>query len=132
MQKSKLRSVRVSLDAFTGETVAPSPVGTLGARFSLGVVDAFFVRAADETVGDDYGLGGVLFEEGEDLLSNGVIGAHVGIFAEPAFKGVGLLAFVTHDGNNDFRSEFGRWAVEGDGSDRIAAKALLDFPTQPQ
>lgn len=47
-------------------------------------------------------------------------------------KGVGFAALVTHDSNNDFRSEFGRWVVEGDGGDRIAAKALLGFPRQPR
>lgn len=121
-----------SLDALASEAVATSPVRTLRAGFSLGVVDAFLMRTSDEAIGDDHGLGGVLFEEGENLLANDGVGAHVGVFREPTFKGVGFAAFVTHDGDNDFRSEFGRWAVEGDGGDRIAAKALLDFPTQPR
>ena len=47
-----------SLDALTSEAVAASPVRTLRAGLSFGVVDAFFVRAADEAVGDDQGLGG--------------------------------------------------------------------------
>jgi hypothetical protein len=57
------------MNTLASEAVVPGPVGTLRAPFSFGVVDAFFVRAADDAVGDDYGLGGVLFEEGDDLLA---------------------------------------------------------------
>ena len=52
-----------SLDALASEAVATSPVRTLRAGFSLGVVDAFFVRTTDEAVGDDHRLGGMFFQE---------------------------------------------------------------------
>ena len=55
------------------------------------------MRAADDAVGDDYGLGGVLFEEGEDLLANSGVGAHVHVLGEPAFKRVRVVALVAHD-----------------------------------
>ncbi|SRR6266436_5693968 len=128
----KRRRRVASLDAFASEAITPSPVGALRAGFSLGVVDAFFVRTADETVGNDHGLGGVLLEEGENLRANGEVGTDVGILGEPTFKRVRFAAFVAHDGGNDFCSEFGRWTVEGDGGDRKAPKALFDFPAQPR
>jgi hypothetical protein len=105
-----MRSAEVSvasLDAFASEAIAASPVRALRAGFSLWVVDAFFVRAADEAVGDDHRLGGVLFEEGENLLANGGVGTDVGILGEPTFKRVRLAALVTHDGNNDLGGEIG-------------------------
>ena len=54
-------SVPVSVDALAREAVAPGPVGALWARFSLGIINAFFVRAANEAVGDDHGLSTVVF-----------------------------------------------------------------------
>ena len=120
-----------SLDALASEAVATSPVRTLRAGLSLGVVDAFLMRTSDKTIGDDHGLGGVLFEEGENLIANLEVGTHVEIVGEPALEWIRLAAFVAHDGDNDFRGEICGWSVEGDGGDRIAAKALFDFPTQP-
>ena len=113
------------MDALAGETVAPRPVGALRAGFSLGVVDAFFVRAADEAIGDDHGLGGVLFEEGDNVLANGEVVAYVGIFGKPAFEWIRLVTLAAHDADNDLRGKSGCWPIESDSSDRVALKALL-------
>src|SRR2546430_7864680 len=112
-----------SLDALASEAVATSPVRTLRAGFSLGVVDALLMRTSDKAIGDDHGLGGVLFEEGENLIANLEVGTHVEIVGEPALEWIRLAAFVAHDGDNDFRGEICGWSVEGDGGDRKIGRA---------
>jgi hypothetical protein len=124
--------MRVSVDALAGEAVASGPVGAPRAGFSLGVVDAFFVRAADEAVGDDHGLGGMLFEEGENLLANVRVVAHIGIFGEPTFEWVRLMTLIAHDADNDLRRESGGWPIESDSGGRITVKTLLGLPLQPR
>jgi hypothetical protein len=52
-------------------------VGTPRAGFTLGVVDAFFVRAVNKAVGDDHGLGDVLFAKDENLVADGGVSTHV-------------------------------------------------------
>jgi hypothetical protein len=89
------------VDALAGKAVATGPVRALRAGFSLGVVNAFFVRAADEAVGNDHGLGSVLFEEGHNLLADGGVVAYVRIFGKPAFQWVWLVPLVAHDADND-------------------------------
>jgi len=113
------------------EAVAPRPVGAARAGLSLGVIYAFFVRAADQPIGDNHGLGGVLFEERKNLIANVGIVAHIGIFAEPTFESVGILTLVAHEGNNYLRGKVGSWPIECDRSDRIAPKSLLGLPAQP-
>jgi hypothetical protein len=88
------------MNTLASEAVAPATE----ARFSFGVVDAFFVRAADDAVGDDYGLGSVLFEEGDDLLAHSGVGAHVHALGEPTFERSRLVALVAHDADDHLRS----------------------------
>jgi hypothetical protein len=54
------------LDALVGEAVAASPEGTLRTGFALRIVNAFFVRAADDFVDGGRGFDVVSFEEGRD------------------------------------------------------------------
>ncbi len=52
-----------SVDAFVGKAIAASPKGAFLARFSLGVVNAFFMGAANDTVGYNHGFGSVCLQE---------------------------------------------------------------------
>jgi len=60
------RPPRSLLDALVGEAVAASPEGTLRTGFALRIVNAFFVRAADDFVDGGRGFDVVFFEEGGD------------------------------------------------------------------
>ena len=60
------------------------------AGFSFGVVDAFFVRAADDAVGN-YNRPYVLcFDECSDLFSDDRIQTYIGFLREPAFERIGF------------------------------------------
>lgn len=106
-RKKHRHRVRVSMDALAREAVAPGPIGAPRAGFSLGVINAFFVRAANEAVGGDHGLGAVLFEESENLLASGGVVAHVSIFGEPAFEWVRILTLVANDADDHLRGKSG-------------------------
>jgi hypothetical protein len=119
------------VDAFAREPVATGPVGAPWTGFSLGVINAFFVRAANEAIGGDHGPNAVLFEESENLLADRRVAAHVGIFRKPAFERVRILTLVAHDADDYLRNKSCGWPIESDGSDRVALKALLGLPAQP-
>lgn len=125
-------AVKISLNALAREAITSGPVGALRAGLSVRVVDAFLVRATNDAVGDDHGLGSVLFEEGEYLLADSLVGADVDVLRDSAFERVRLAALIAHDGDNNFRREIGGWAVEGNGGDGIAAKSPPSFLAQPR
>ena len=85
------------MDAFAREPVATGPVGAPWTGFSLWVINAFFVRTANEAVGGDHRPSAVLFEESENLLADRGVAAHVRIFRKPAFESVRILTLVAHD-----------------------------------
>jgi hypothetical protein len=78
-----------------GETVASGPIRALRARSSLGVVHAFFVRAADNTVGHDSVAGAVLLEKAKNLLTDGEIIAYVQVaIREPTLQNIRVVTFL--------------------------------------
>ena len=80
-----------------GEAVAARPIRAVRAGLAFGVVDAFLVRAADDTVGHDHGASLMLAQEGLDLLADNRAAANIDIFGEPAFEQGGRVAFVGDD-----------------------------------
>jgi hypothetical protein len=60
---------------------------------ALGIIDALLVRTADDSIGQDNGLGAMFLDEGEDLVTDVWVGASIAVFDEPASQGCGLGAF---------------------------------------
>src|ERR1700722_809637 len=91
-----------SLNPLVGKTVTSGPIGTLGARSSFRVVDAFFVRATDDAVSRDGGARCVRLEECQNLLANGGVVAHIQIaFRKPAFENIGVVIVGQDHANDD-------------------------------
>ena len=65
------------MDTLMGKAIASSPEGTLRARFSLRVVNTFFMRAANDALSYDHRFGAMRSQEVENLLPNNGIIAHV-------------------------------------------------------
>ena len=101
------------------------------AGFSFGVVDAFFVRAADDAVGN-YNRPNVLcFDECSDLFSDHGIQTYIGFLTEPAFERIGFEVFLFEDANCDFRGGLCSRPVEGYGCEQAICeiRALPSCPT---
>jgi len=82
------------VNALVCEAVASGPIGTVRARSSFRVIRAFFVLAADNAVGHNCGAGSVRLEEGQYLLTDGGIKAHVQVaLGEPALEKIRLVIF---------------------------------------
>ena len=82
------------MNALVCEAVASGPIGTLRARSSFWVIRAFFMRAANNPVGHHGGTGLVGLEEGQNLLTDGGIIAHIQVaLGEPAPENIRLVTF---------------------------------------
>ena len=102
------------------------------AGFSFGVVDAFFVRTADDAVCNYNRLNALCFDECSDLFSDDGIQTYIGFLREPSFERIGFTVFISEDANCDFSGGLYGRPIEGDGRNRISAKSLLDLSAQPR
>jgi len=118
------------MDAFVGEAVAASPEWALGARFPFRVIDAFFVRAANNAISYDHGFGGVLSQKVENLLANSRVSAHIRVLGEPSLERIGVAAFVTNDCDSDLAGEIGRGAIKGNRGGWKSAESPPGFLAQ--
>jgi hypothetical protein len=127
--EAKIRAVvAISLlDSIKRPAVTASPVGTLWARFSFGVVDAFFVGAADNAVCDYNRPNFLRFDECDDLFSNVSIHTYIRFLREPAFQRISIAVFAPEDADRNLRSNLCGRPVEGDGRNRVSAESLLHF-----
>jgi hypothetical protein len=85
------------------------------------------MRATNDAVGYYHGFGGVLSQEGEDLLANSWVGADIDVLGEPPLERIRLAAFVANDGHSDLGGEIGSRAVESNGGGGIAAESPPGF-----
>jgi hypothetical protein len=100
----------------------------LRAGFSFGVVDAFFVRAADDAVGS-YNRPNVLcFDECSDLFSDDGIQTYIGFPREPAFERIGITVFISEDAPCDFRGGLYGRSIESDVSSIVDKSAYHRYP----
>src|ERR1035437_4201076 len=121
------------LNPLVGEAVTSGPIGTLGARSSFRVVRAFFVRAADNPVGHHGGAGCVRLEEGQKLLTDGGIVAHIQVaLREPAVENLRLVTFIENHADGDLGGQLVVGSVEGHGGNGIAAKSRAEVRVQPR
>jgi hypothetical protein len=99
----------------------PAPVRALRTILSFGVVHAFFMGAADDAVGDDGGADRMGLEEGDDLLADGGIMAHVQTaVGEPALQTIRLVILGKDNAGGDFGGQLVGRPIEGDRRDRIS------------
>ena len=95
------------------------------------VIDAFFMRTADNPVRRHDGLGSGRVDEREHFFCYTGIVADIGPFGEPASK-VGCFGILCrHDADSELGGSGIVWAVEGDGSYGVAAKSSLSSLAQP-
>jgi hypothetical protein len=87
------------------------------------IIDAFLVRASENTVRYDDGAYVMLTEKARNLVADNGVVADVGSIGEPAFEKIGLIAFVRDNGNSDLRSQIRGWPLEGHGGDGIALES---------
>jgi len=126
------QDVEKLLDSFKRPAVTASPVGTLWTGFSFGVVDAFFVRTADDAVCNYNRPNFLCFDECSDLFSDDRIRTYIRILRDPAFKRIGFEVLLFEDANCDFRGGLCSRPVEGYGRNRVSAESLLYLSVQPR
>ena len=121
------------LNTLVCEAVTSGPVGTLRARGSFRIIRALLVRAADNPVGHHGGAGCVRLEEGQNLLTNGGIMAHVQIaLGEPGLENIRLVTFSEDNADGNLGGQFVVGSIEGHGGDGVAAKSRPEFRVQPR
>ena len=96
------------------------------AGFSFGVIDAFFVRTADDAVCNYNRLNVLCFDECSDLFSDDGIQTYIGFLREPSFVRIGITVFISEDANCDFSGGLYGRSIEGDGRNRVACDSLGD------
>ena len=95
------------------------------------VIDAFFVRAADDTVCHHNGPScGRIYEREHFFCYAGIV-ADIGAFGEPAPKICGLGMLRRNNANRELGCRPIVRAVESYGSYRVAAKSSLSSLAQP-
>src|SRR5579863_3775724 len=123
------------LDSLACKPITSRPIGTLWAGFPRGIVDAFFVWTANESVGRDHRLHGMLFQESQHLLTDCRVTAHINVLREvlrePSFEWVRFATFVAHDSHNNLGRDVGCWAIKRNHRGRVTAKPLLSFLVYP-
>jgi len=95
------------------------------------VIDAFFVRAADDSVCHHDGPSSGRLDEREHFLCHTGIIADIGPFGEPAPKICGLGMFRRNNTDRELGCRPIVRAVESDGSYGVAAKSSLSSLAQP-
>src|SRR5579864_5809852 len=123
----KRLSLDVSRDDLAAPSIAVGPERTQRTFFAFRVVNAFFVRAADDTVDSHHRFGTVMIDESNDCFDNFRIDSRVGCFAEPSLNRVRVSTFVRDDANRDLRRSRVVRPVEGNRGHRIAAEAFATF-----
>jgi hypothetical protein len=121
-----------SVDSLLGPAITPGPVRALRTILSFGIVHAFFVGAADDTVSDDGGADRVVLEEGHDLLADGGIMAHTqAAIGEPALQKIRFVILGEDNADGDFGGQLVGRPIEGDRSDGVAVKTALGLLGEP-
>lgn len=94
-------------------------------RISFVVVNAFFMRIADDAL-CKYNRPNILcFDECGDLFSDDGIQTYIGSPRGPAFERISIAVFLSEDANCDFRGDLCGRPIEGDGRSRVSAESLL-------
>jgi hypothetical protein len=95
------------------------------------VIDAFFVRTADNSVCHHDGPSSCRVDQREHFFCYAGITADIGPFGEPASKIGSFGILCRHDADGELGGSGIVWAVEGDRRNRVAAKSSLGSLAQP-
>ena len=110
---------------------AAGPIGTLGVRSAVGIIDTLFVRAAQNARPGDNSADGVLLQEREDFIADHFVVSDIGAFRDPLSHLADAFAIPMNDADSDLGGDEVIWPVERDGADGIALKAPINLPTKP-
>jgi hypothetical protein len=114
-----------SLNDIARKAISIRPERTRWAPASFGIVDAFFMRAADDAVDSNDALRALALQEGADAFENRFISPNVSGFQVPLLQRLWVSAFGLHYRHNDFASTSVVWSVVRDGCDGVTPKTLL-------
>ena len=112
-------------------TRAAGPVRAAWTRSTLGIVDAFFVRTAEDSRTEDHRADRMLLKEGKHLLANQVVIADIADFRDPLLHLAGIAAFAMNDADRYLRRADAIRSVERGRADGIALKATICLATEP-
>jgi hypothetical protein len=114
-----------SVNYLAGPPITMSPKWTVRTGRGLGIVYSFFVRATDDAVCSDYGLGTVFEEKRKDFFADGRIAPSILLRREPATQRIGFGALCGNDADCDLARTLIVRSVERHGGDRIPAEAAV-------
>src|SRR6266496_4818127 len=121
------------LNAFVCEAVAARPIMTLRTGGSVRIINAFFMGTSDNPVDNHSGAGSVRLEEGDDLLANGWITAHIQFaLGEPALEKIRVTILGENDAHGNLRSQFVGRPIECDGCNGVAVKTMMKLVPHPR
>ena len=94
------------LDQFARPAVAMRPKWALRTNRSFWIIDALFMWAPDDAVGQHDRLCPVILNESQNLAGDDGIGSHILVVGEPAIQSGGLGVLLGYDSNFYLRREF--------------------------
>jgi hypothetical protein len=113
------------VNAFLRKTIPPCPKGALGARSSFRIVNALFMRTANDAVCHHYRLDTVRLDHRQNPIADALVETHIGSLRAETLQNFGFCPFGAENSHRDLRGEIGGWSIERDGCDRVSAKSLL-------
>ncbi len=115
------------MSSFTGKAITAGPIRALGAALSLGIVDALFMRAAQDTLRHDHRFGAVKLNEANDrLIDHGII-TRILLIGKPSLKMSGLTALGQKYRRDRFAGMLVIRPLIRHGCHRVSLKALPAF-----
>lgn len=115
---------------FSAPAVPMGPERAAWTLLPLGIVDAFFMWAANDPVGNDNTLCSLFADEEHDFFIHFMIASDVSAVAEPTFHRNRVLIVTGDDPHSDFGGELVVRPVVRDGSDWITGEAAVRFLSQ--
>lgn len=72
------------MNAFLRKTIPACPEGALGARSSFRIINALFMRTANDAVGHHDRLGTMRLDHGQNFFPDALVETHIGSLREEA------------------------------------------------
>src|ERR1700758_5767523 len=81
------------VNAFLRKTIPPCPKGALGARSSFRIVNAFFMRTANDAVCHHYRLDTARLDHRQNPLADALVETHIGSLRAETLQNFGFCPF---------------------------------------
>jgi hypothetical protein len=104
---------------FVGKAIAANPESAFHADAARRVIDAFFVRAAEDSVGEDALFDAMFLEKCGDFLGNGGVAANVLRFGEPFSDGWLFLGGVLENSDDELGGALVVGSVRSESGERV-------------